>query len=96
MMQVTVEPVARLIEQFARLPGIGPKTAQRLTFFLLRSSEQVAADLAEAIREVKENVRFCSICMNITDVEPWLSSPRALGVLVDVAEVTGRRIVADR
>jgi recombination protein RecR len=70
MMQITIEPVARLVEQFARLPGIGPKTAQRLTFFLLRSSEQVAEDLAEAIRQVKENVRFCSVCMNITDVEP--------------------------
>ena len=71
-MQLTIEPVARLIEQFARLPGIGPKSAQRLTFFLLRSPEQVAADLAEAIRQVKEAVRFCSVCMNITDVEPCM------------------------
>ena len=69
-MQLTVEPVARLIEQFARLPGIGPKTAQRLTFYLLRSSEQVSEDLAEAIRHMREAVRFCSICMNITDTEP--------------------------
>ena len=69
-MQVTVEPVARLVEQFARLPGIGPKTAQRLTFYLLRSSDQVSDDLAEAIRYMKESVRFCSVCWNITDVDP--------------------------
>jgi recombination protein RecR len=69
-MQLTVEPVARLIEQFARLPGIGPKTAQRLTFFLLRGSDQVAEDLAAAIRHMKEAVKFCSVCWNITDVDP--------------------------
>ena len=69
-MQLTVEPVARLIEQFARLPGIGPKTAQRLTFFLLRSSDQVSGDLAAAIKHMKEAVKFCSVCLNITDVDP--------------------------
>lgn len=69
-MQPTVEPVARLIEQFARLPGIGPKTAQRLTFYLLRTPEQVSDDLAEAIRQMKQEVRFCPDCMNITDTVP--------------------------
>lgn len=69
-MQPTVAPVARLIEQFARLPGIGPKTAQRLTFYLLRAGEQVSDELAEAIREMKRAVKFCPICINITDVEP--------------------------
>ena len=69
-MQLTVEPVARLVEQFARLPGIGPKTAQRLTFFLLRSSDQVSEDLAAAIQHMKEAVKFCSVCWNITDVDP--------------------------
>lgn len=68
-MQATVEPVARLIEQFARLPGIGPKTAQRLTYYLLRMPEQVSDDLAEAIRYMREAVRFCSVCFNITDAE---------------------------
>jgi recombination protein RecR len=66
----TVEPVARLIEQFARLPGIGPKTAQRLTFFLLRAPEQLSVELAAAIGQMKSSVMLCSICMNITDVEP--------------------------
>jgi recombination protein RecR len=69
-MQITVEPVARLVEQFARLPGIGPKTAQRLTFYLLRSGDQVSLDLAAAIQHMKEAVRFCSVCLNITDVDP--------------------------
>jgi recombination protein RecR len=68
--QPTIEPVARLIEQFARLPGIGPKTAQRLTFYLLRTSDEISDDLAEAIRTMKRSVKFCSICTNITDVEP--------------------------
>jgi len=68
--QLTVEPVAQLIEQFARLPGIGPKTAQRLTFYLLRSPGQVSEDLAAAISNMKQAVRFCSVCQNITDAEP--------------------------
>ena len=68
-MHSTVEPVARLIEQFARLPGIGPKTAQRLTYYLLRTADQVSEDLAEAIRNMKEAVQFCSVCLNITDTE---------------------------
>jgi len=68
--QLTVEPVARLIEQFARLPGIGPKTAQRLTFYLLRMPDQVSSDLADAISDMKQRVRFCSICQNITDDDP--------------------------
>jgi recombination protein RecR len=68
--QPTIEPVSRLIEQFARLPGIGPKTAQRLTFYLLRSSDEISDDLSEAIRTMKRSVKFCSICANITDVEP--------------------------
>src|SRR5215212_2292499 len=69
-MQPTVEPVARLIEEFARLPGIGPKTAQRLTFYLLRMPAEYSTALAEAIAHMKEAVRLCSVCMNITDRDP--------------------------
>ncbi len=61
------EPVARLIEEFAKLPGIGPKTAQRLTFYLLRSSKDEADGLAEAILWMKEKVGFCSICFNMSE-----------------------------
>ena len=69
-MQTTVEPVARLIEELARLPGIGPKTAQRLTFHLLRVPAEHARALAEAIVHMKEAVIFCSTCINITDRDP--------------------------
>lgn len=68
-MQPIAEPVARLIEEFAKLPGIGPKTAQRLTFYLLRSSREEADGLAEAIQAMKEKVGFCSICFNISESE---------------------------
>ena len=64
------EPMTRLIEEFRRLPGIGTKTAQRLAFHVLRSPEGDAGRLAEAIREVKRQLRLCSVCNNITDVDP--------------------------
>ena len=69
-MQVAPEPVARLIEEFSRLPGIGPKTASRLTFFLLRSSAEQAASLAEALTQMRERITFCSTCFNITEESP--------------------------
>lgn len=64
-----VEPVATLIEEFSRLPGIGPKTASRLTFFLLRAADDQAYALARAITELKERVSFCSRCFNITTID---------------------------
>lgn len=69
-MQPTVAPVAALIEEFAKLPGIGPKTAQRLTFFILRSPADQARRLAEAITRVKESIIQCSTCFNITETDP--------------------------
>ncbi|MDO8673905.1 MAG: recombination mediator RecR [Dehalococcoidia bacterium] len=68
----TAEPVTRLIEEFNKLPGIGPKTAQRLTYFLLRMPEPSARALAAAIIEVKEKIVFCSVCFNITELDPCL------------------------
>lgn len=65
-----IEPIARAVEAFATLPGIGPKTAQRLAFYLLRQSSESVAELADAIRHMKEAVHFCSVCGNVTDVEP--------------------------
>jgi len=62
-----VEPVARLIEAFARLPGIGPKTAQRLTFYLLRAPDAEARTLARALIAVRDEVVFCERCFNISD-----------------------------
>ncbi|HVB64808.1 MAG TPA: recombination mediator RecR [Nitrolancea sp.] len=68
--RVTVEPVSKLIDEFAKLPGIGPKTASRLAFFILRSSRDDAVGLAEAILEVKEKIVLCSVCFNITEQDP--------------------------
>jgi recombination protein RecR len=64
------EPLIRLIEHLQRLPGIGPKSAQRLAFHLLRTPREDAEMLLAAVRDVKERVTYCSICNNITDVEP--------------------------
>jgi recombination protein RecR len=62
--------MARLIDELKKLPGIGGKTAQRLAFHILRASNEDADLLADAIREVKANLHLCSICSNITDVDP--------------------------
>jgi len=71
MTQTTAElPVSRMIEAFNKLPGIGPKSAQRLTYYLLRAPSDEARALAEAILEVKEKIVLCSICQNITDADP--------------------------
>ncbi len=66
------EPVSQLIDRLKRLPGIGQKTAQRLAFFLLRSSQEDALALADAIRNAKEKIHSCTICYNITDTDPCL------------------------
>ncbi len=63
-------PVARLIDEFHKLPGIGPKSAQRLTYHLLRAPAEDARALAEAILEVKDKIVLCSVCQNITDADP--------------------------
>jgi len=64
------EPVSRLIDQFKKLPGIGAKSAQRLAFFILKMDSVDAGQIAEAILEVKRSIRCCSICNNLTDVDP--------------------------
>jgi recombination protein RecR len=82
------EPMARLIDELKKLPGIGSKSAQRLAFHILRSSEDDAAALASAIHEVKASLRLCSICNNITDVDPctYCSSPTRNQRLICVVE----------
>jgi recombination protein RecR len=62
--------VQRLIDELARLPGIGPKSASRLTFFLLRSPDNQALDLATALQDLKEKTQLCSVCFNITEEDP--------------------------
>lgn len=82
------EPMTRLIDELKKLPGIGSKTAQRLAFHILRSSEEDAAALAAAVHDVKANLRLCSVCNNITDVDPcsYCSSPTRNQKLICVVE----------
>jgi recombination protein RecR len=64
------DPLTRLIEELVRLPGIGPKGAQRLAFHLLKTPRELTDRLIDALRDVKERVTYCSLCNNITDVDP--------------------------
>ena len=66
-MSVLPKPLERLIFAFERLPGIGPKTASRLAFFLLKSPAEWSKDLSEALREIKSSITLCRVCFNITD-----------------------------
>ena len=70
MPQLLAEPIARLIEEFGKLPGVGPKTAQRLTFYLLRQPAEEVHALAEAIVDVKEKIVLCSVCFNLGASDP--------------------------
>src|SRR5208282_4503601 len=64
------EPMARLIEELKKLPGVGTKSAQRYAFHILRSSDEDASALAEAVQGLKASLRLCSVCNNVTDVDP--------------------------
>jgi recombination protein RecR len=82
------EPMSRLIDELKKLPGVGAKSAQRLAFHILRSSKEDAEALAAAVRDVKANLRLCSVCNNITDVDPcaYCTSPTRNQRLVCVVE----------
>ncbi len=82
------EPMERLIQEFKRLPGIGQKSAQRIAFHVHRVSREDALRLADSIREVKEKIKFCGICNNITDVDPcrYCTTPGRDPALICVVE----------
>ncbi len=83
------EPVARLIDALQRLPGIGPKTAQRLTFFLLKRPVEEVRELSEALVAVKDRIVYCRTCFNVTDQDPCricADPARDTGVLCVVEE----------
>ncbi len=86
---LTAPQVGRLIEELNKLPGIGPKTAQRLTFFLLRAPQEQVQALIEAMQAVKEKVILCSACQNITEADPCLicrNNQRDHGIICVVEE----------
>ncbi len=82
------EPMARLIEELKKLPGVGTKSAQRFAFHILRSSDEDATALADAVRGLKASLRLCSICNNVTDIDPcaYCASPTRNSRLVCVVE----------
>jgi recombination protein RecR len=87
-MRVTPAPVTKLIDEFSRLPGIGPKTASRLTFYLLRNPAERTLALAEALQELHAKVLFCSHCFNIAETDPCpiCSDPNRDQALICVVE----------
>ena len=82
------EPMARLIDELRKLPGVGTKSAQRYAFHILRASDHDAAALSQAILSLKQHLRLCSICNNITDVDPcaYCSSPSRNQHLICILE----------
>jgi recombination protein RecR len=92
------EPVARLIEALQRLPGIGPKTAQRLTFFLLKRPPDEVRELAESLTAVKEKISYCRVCFNVTDDDPCriCADPARDGRLICIVEEPNDLLAMER
>jgi recombination protein RecR len=97
-MAFTVKPITRVVDELARLPGIGPKTAQRLTYYLLRAPAEQAQSLADAITDLKHNVVLCSQCFNITEKSPCeiCSNPTRDGSRICVVEEPLDVVAIDR
>lgn len=87
-MLYTSEALQQLIEEFARLPGIGRKTAQRLALFILKQSREDVVRMAKALVGVKDRIRYCSVCYNITEIDPCVicSSPKRDRSIICVVE----------
>ena len=87
-MRYTSESVEQLVEEFAQLPGIGKKTAQRLALFVLKLPRERVATFAQALLNIKERVRYCSVCSNITESDPCFicSSPKRNRRIICVVE----------
>ncbi len=92
------DPIRRLVQELARLPGIGEKSATRLAFHLLRSPKQQTRDLAQALFDVTEKIRLCSVCMNMTETDPCptCTDPRRRGEIVCVVATPSDQVAIDR
>lgn len=97
-MQAESGAIARLVEEFRRLPGIGPKSAQRLAFHILNLPKEDADRLARAIIDAKEKIRFCSVCCNVTEADPCdlCSDPRRDRSTICVVEKPGDAALIER
>jgi recombination protein RecR len=92
------DPIRRLVQELARLPGIGEKTATRLAFHLIRSNHQQIRDLAQALLDATDKIRLCSICMNMTEAEPcaMCTDPRRDAETICVVATPSDLIAIDR
>ena len=92
------DPIRRLVQELARLPGIGEKTATRLAFYLIRSNPQQIRDLAQALLDATERIRLCSICMNMTEADPcaMCTDPRRDADMICVVATPSDLIAIDR
>ena len=92
------DPIRRLIQELARLPGIGEKTATRLAFHLIRSSHQQIRDLAQALLDATEKIRLCSVCMNMTEDDPcaMCTDPRRDAETICVVATPSDLVAIDR
>jgi recombination protein RecR len=92
------DPIRRLVQQLARLPGVGEKTATRLAFHLVRASREQVRDLAQALLDVTEKIRLCSVCMHMTEADPCglCTDPRRDGDTICVVASPSDVIAIDR
>ncbi len=92
------DPIRRLVQELARLPGIGEKTATRLAFHLIRSNRQQIRDLAQALLDATDKIRLCSICMNMTEADPcsMCTDPRREAETICVVATPSDLIAIDR
>src|ERR1051325_105542 len=92
------DPIRRLVQELARLPGIGEKTATRLAFYLIRSNRQQIRDLAQALIDATDKIRLCSVCMNMTEVDPcsMCTDPRRDAETICVVATPSDLIAIDR
>lgn len=95
---MAADPIRRLVQELSRLPGIGEKTATRLAFHLVRGNRQQVLDLAQALVDVTDKIRLCSVCMNMTEQDPCTlcSDPRREGDTICVVATPSDLIAIDR
>ena len=96
--RVAVDPIRRLVQELARLPGIGEKTATRLAFHLVRTNRQQVLDLAQALADITDKIRLCSVCMNMTEQDPCTtcSDPRREADTICVVASPSDLVAIDR